>query len=345
MTTVSRSRDGDGTGLAEVLTSSLCALPDLLAIVNEDCVVEYVAPSVSRLLGLPPEAVVAHSVFEIIAPEDRRNFALWLTYAQSGATVPEMVHRVRRGDGSMACFESRLRRVASNGSADVVLAARDISTRAVAEQRITAGSQLWTDVYEVLREGVFVTDESDKIFSVNPVAARLVGMTPGELVGSVLTDHVLLASASGTPLPEAHPLATVARRDQPAQLFVAARREHDHAPWMRATAVRLAHAGFPGPGGRRTALLIDPQWLVETVRTEALDGTRCAPAPNQLSRREIEVLRLLAGGRDVREAAIELGISIHTARAYVKSVLRKLEVRTQLQAVIHALRAGLLDLS
>jgi len=59
------------------------------------------------------------------------------------------------------------------------------------------------------------------------------------------------------------------------------------------------------------------------------------------TRRELEVLRLMAEGNDVRANAVILGISENTCRGYVKSILAKLEVHTQLEAVVSATRLGL----
>lgn len=61
-----------------------------------------------------------------------------------------------------------------------------------------------------------------------------------------------------------------------------------------------------------------------------------------LSPREQEVLELLGEGMDPQSISKKLNISIHTARGYVKSILSKLEVRSQLEAVVKALRQGLL---
>lgn len=60
-----------------------------------------------------------------------------------------------------------------------------------------------------------------------------------------------------------------------------------------------------------------------------------------LTRRELEVLQLMAEGTDVRANALTLGISEHTCRGYVKSILAKLEAHTQLEAVVTATRLGL----
>jgi DNA-binding NarL/FixJ family response regulator len=62
-----------------------------------------------------------------------------------------------------------------------------------------------------------------------------------------------------------------------------------------------------------------------------------------LTRREREVLQLLGSGRDPSAIAGELGISVHTARGHVKHILAKLEVHSQLEAVVAATRRGLLD--
>jgi DNA-binding NarL/FixJ family response regulator len=59
------------------------------------------------------------------------------------------------------------------------------------------------------------------------------------------------------------------------------------------------------------------------------------------TRRELEVLHLMAEGNDVRANAVTLGISENTCRGYVKSILAKLGVHTQLEAVVSATRLGL----
>jgi len=62
-----------------------------------------------------------------------------------------------------------------------------------------------------------------------------------------------------------------------------------------------------------------------------------------LTRREVEVLHLLAQGLDPRRIAEELHISVHTARGHVKRILAKLDVHSQLEAVVVANNSGLLD--
>jgi DNA-binding NarL/FixJ family response regulator len=52
-----------------------------------------------------------------------------------------------------------------------------------------------------------------------------------------------------------------------------------------------------------------------------------------VTRREREVLALLAEGRRTHEVAHDLTLSLETVRGHVKSILRKLGVRTRAAAV------------
>jgi DNA-binding NarL/FixJ family response regulator len=60
-----------------------------------------------------------------------------------------------------------------------------------------------------------------------------------------------------------------------------------------------------------------------------------------LTQREEEVLRLLVQGFIKKEIADHLAISQHTVDMHLRSVYRKLQVRTQTEAVSKALRQGL----
>jgi DNA-binding NarL/FixJ family response regulator len=50
-----------------------------------------------------------------------------------------------------------------------------------------------------------------------------------------------------------------------------------------------------------------------------------------LTPREREFLRALASGKHVKDSAVELNISVHTARNHMKALLRKLGVRSQIE--------------
>ena len=60
-----------------------------------------------------------------------------------------------------------------------------------------------------------------------------------------------------------------------------------------------------------------------------------------LSPREQEILQLLVQAKTIKEAAVDLGISFHTADEYIRSVYTKLQVHTRSGAVAKALKEGL----
>ncbi len=62
-----------------------------------------------------------------------------------------------------------------------------------------------------------------------------------------------------------------------------------------------------------------------------------------LTRRELDILGLLASGVDLQRASVRLGITVNTARGYVKNLYRKLGVHNQLELVAVARERGLLD--
>lgn len=62
---------------------------------------------------------------------------------------------------------------------------------------------------------------------------------------------------------------------------------------------------------------------------------------SRLTPRQAEVLRLLARGCSTEQLADELGVTVETARNHVRGLLRRLDVHSRLEAVIHAHREGL----
>ena len=62
-----------------------------------------------------------------------------------------------------------------------------------------------------------------------------------------------------------------------------------------------------------------------------------------LTRREEEVLRLAAYGLTHREIAGRLGIRAKTVRNHLTNLYDKLGIHGRAQAVLHAIRLGLID--
>ena len=64
----------------------------------------------------------------------------------------------------------------------------------------------------------------------------------------------------------------------------------------------------------------------------------------ELTPRELDVLALLAEGASNKTIARQLGISVHTAKFHVGSILDKLDATGRTDAVAHAARRGVIHL-
>ena len=97
-----------------------------------------------------------------------------------------------------------------------------------------------------------------------------------------------------------------------------------------AVAVRAAHRG---------ELQLDP-----AIARQLTDSLRARPedeATEELTSRELEVLRLLGAGETNKGIAAALGITERTARTHVSHILAKLGLRSRTQAALWAAREGL----
>lgn len=91
---------------------------------------------------------------------------------------------------------------------------------------------------------------------------------------------------------------------------------------------------------RPGSFLVHPALLHDLV-VEDRGQDQPQPTVPALTPRERRVVELLAEGRDVRRIGQELGISVHTCRGHVKSLLSKLGAHSQLEAVAVARSQGL----
>lgn len=89
-------------------------------------------------------------------------------------------------------------------------------------------------------------------------------------------------------------------------------------------------------------ILLDPeiaQNLAGAVRGERSESS--AEIIEDLTAREIQVLRLLAEGLGNKEIGVRLGISDHTAKFHISSILAKLGASSRTEAVTIGIRMGL----
>ena len=315
-------------------------LPDLVTVIDDEGYLAYVSPSSSRLLGWPAAQLVGQRACDYIAPDDRRNSATWLRHVQTYPDAPAIVHQLRQADGAYGDFETRLRPLQQkkHSAGHVIAVSRDVSARTQVDHQLDVMVDLLRDATDIVSQGVVVVTDQGVVLAANRAAERVLGLSRDELVGSQICKHLALPFAARSSDATGH----ISRLPTgPTELHPVDR----PSGRLRVKVVPLAHrmAGTSGCFG---------------VLIEEIDDPACPPHPAtgsdelnramieaRLSPRELDVLRLLTDGLDVRAISNELRISIHTTRHYVKSILRKLDVRTQVQAVAVALRTSASDFS
>jgi ATP/maltotriose-dependent transcriptional regulator MalT len=97
-------------------------------------------------------------------------------------------------------------------------------------------------------------------------------------------------------------------------------------------------------GARPLAMQISGDLSARGERVERRLGRRAAGALQRagLSRRELEVLQLIAAGRTNREIAHELFLSTRTVDMHARNILAKLDCRSRTDATRRATELGLL---
>jgi DNA-binding NarL/FixJ family response regulator len=111
----------------------------------------------------------------------------------------------------------------------------------------------------------------------------------------------------------------------------------DATPTELLDAVRAVAAGKPYLQGSIIRRLFGAVPLEAEQEEAPIVSTPLTP-------REIDILRLMATSHTNREIASQLFVSEETVRTHVKHILRKLSQPDRTQAVIAAVRAGLLDI-
>jgi len=90
--------------------------------------------------------------------------------------------------------------------------------------------------------------------------------------------------------------------------------------------------------------LISPQIagrVLQRLRSQGTDSTAARTIRAELSERELDVLRLIANGKDNAEIARELYISPKTVKNHISNILMKLQIENRIQAAVYAVRSGI----
>jgi DNA-binding NarL/FixJ family response regulator len=84
--------------------------------------------------------------------------------------------------------------------------------------------------------------------------------------------------------------------------------------------------------------------LIDEFKQMSRPEREHVPGGLRLTKRELEVLRLVATGMNNREIARQLFISESTVKNHMRNIMEKLQLHSRMEAVMYAVRKNLLDL-
>jgi PAS domain S-box-containing protein len=188
-------------------------------------------------------------------------------------------------------------------------------------------------------DGAFVIGADGRIVLWNRAAERLLGYTSRDLLGKPCCDVFVGTDGSGNRLCyQGCHVMNLLKLDEPVQSFdMRTRTKSGRAIWLNFSILSIR-----GDAACTIHLFRDVTATREllTLVHERLAGPSPGNAPGSpgasLSRRELEVLRLMAEGASTRTAAQRLHVSVATIRNHIQNILVKLDVHSRLEAVAYA---------
>jgi DNA-binding NarL/FixJ family response regulator len=81
--------------------------------------------------------------------------------------------------------------------------------------------------------------------------------------------------------------------------------------------------------------------VLQRLRATTTSPREAETIRSELSEREIQVLKLIANGKDNAMIAAELHISPKTVKNHISNILMKLQIDNRIQAAVYAVRSGL----
>jgi PAS domain S-box-containing protein len=191
-------------------------------------------------------------------------------------------------------------------------------------------------------DGMFVTDDHQRITIWSSAAQRMLGFSPEETIGRTCYQVVMGREPDGHPICGRNCTVTRnARRGRGTAAYEVTARARD------GSAKCLSNSVVVVDGPERDFHVIH---LLREAATAAPAGRRSTERRHEhgreamvesLTRRELEVLRLLADGATIDEIAETLTISVFTARNHVANIGRKLGAHNRLETVLLGMRNGL----
>jgi len=193
-------------------------------------------------------------------------------------------------------------------------------------------------------DGVFAVGPDGRVVLWNRAAEKMLGWSAREVTGRTCCDVFVGVDEHGNRLcyQGCHVMSLV-KLGEPIQHFDTQTRTKTGKPvWLD---ISILESPSSGSGGMLSIHLFrDVTATRELLRLvhDRLQAPSLPPDETTLTRRELEVLRLMAGGANTKALAERLHVSPATIRNHAQNIFAKLGVHSRLEAVAHASQHRLL---
>lgn len=155
---------------------------DLLCIAGLDGVFQRVNPAFERILGYPAEALLDHSCFEFIHPEDQERTRQAMAQLAQGIDLLQFENRYRCQDGTWRWLAWNCPAPPA-GSALIYAVARDVTDQKATEQRLRASEERLRSLMELSSDWYWEQDEHFRFVGLSDLVEHGSGFGVNEHLG------------------------------------------------------------------------------------------------------------------------------------------------------------------
>jgi PAS domain S-box-containing protein len=165
---------------------------DLITLLDDAGGIRYESPSVRRVLAYDPGDLVGRSVFDLVHPGDVSGVREAFARIVDNPGVPLSVElRFLHGDGTFHHLEATGASFLDDPAVgSVVVNSRDVSDRRRAEAALRKSEELFRQFVEAASDIIYRADREGRFTYANPVAARILGYSQEEILGTRYVDLI-----------------------------------------------------------------------------------------------------------------------------------------------------------
>ena len=165
---------------------------DIILLMNNTGIIEYVSPSIKRILGYEELNIVGNSFFDLL--EKSNNLSI-KDFTENGDKLKNNVlsFQIKDAFGEMKWIEASFNTFKEDtlGGEKIIIHLRDINEQYIAQAMIIENEAKYRTLFSNMNLGVMEVDIEERILYVNPAFERISGYAEPELVGNIAPEIFL----------------------------------------------------------------------------------------------------------------------------------------------------------